>query len=176
MTLRRALSANFAFLTLLILAVLAAVTGTAYVIERQKNIALAEGLDLSALHARAFEEHLTRSLKTIQTLVDFIAVGPDEENIDELFQRTLRQAPFLRSLSMLDTSGRIIASSNPGNIGLPLETGDYFPQVTAPHGSPLRIGRPWSGRDFNEGKEVSAEPPDTFRRPGFYPGSLPRRA
>jgi diguanylate cyclase (GGDEF)-like protein/PAS domain S-box-containing protein len=168
-TLRRALSANFAFLTLLILAVLAAVTGTAYVIERQKNIALAEGLDLSALHARAFEEHLTRSLKTIQALVDFIAVGPDEDNIDELFQRTLRQAPFLRSLSMLDTSGRIIASSNPGNIGLPLETGDYFPQVAASHGSPLRIGRPWSGRDFYDGREVSAEHPTPSADLGFIP-------
>jgi hypothetical protein len=68
--------------------VLIAAIGTDYVIERHRTIAL----------------------------VDFIAVGRAEEDVGELFQRTKRQAPLLRSLSMLDTSGLIMASSNPGNI------------------------------------------------------------
>ncbi len=172
MTLRRALSANFAFLTLMILVVLAAVAGTAYVIQRQKSAALVESLDRSALHAHAFEEHLTRSLENIQRLADFIAAGSVEsapENIDELFHRILRQAPFLRSLSILDATDRITASSNSGNIGRRLDIGDYFPHVAASLGTYLRIGSPWSGRDFDEGAPVAVEYPRPATSLGFVP-------
>jgi len=172
MNLRRALSANFAFLTLIILIVLAAVVGTAYVIQRQKSAALAEALDRSSLHARAFEEHLTRSLETVQRLADFIAAGSVEsapENIDELFHRILRQAPFLRSLSILDDTGRITASSNSGNIGLRMDAGDFFPHVAASLGAYLRIGTPWSGRDFDEGAPVAIDYPRPATSLGFVP-------
>jgi len=159
MTLRRALSANFAFLALMILAVCAAVAGTAYVIQRQQSVALGEALDHSSLYARAFEEHLTRSLGTIKRLGDFIAAGPVPEDLDELFRRTLHQAPFLRSLSTLDATGRIVASSNPDNIGRVADTKDCFPQAVPAQDASLRIGPPRSGRDFNDGVPATVERP-----------------
>ncbi len=175
MTLPRALSANVVFLSVMILALAAAGTGTAYVIHQQKTAAINEALDRSSLHTRAFEEHLTRSLETIQRLADFIAAGSAEPvksapaDIDELFHRILQQAPFLRSLSILDTTDRIIASSNSGNIGRQIDTGDYFPHVATSLGTYLRIGTPWSGRDFDEGAPVAAEYPRPATGLGFVP-------
>lgn len=172
MTLRRALSTNIVFLTLMALTIFAAVTATAYVIQRQKNAAVIEALAHSSLHTRAFEEHLTRSLETIQRLADFIAAGSAEstpENIDELFRRILRQAPFLRSLSVLDATDRIIASSNSGNLGRQIDTKEYFPHVAASLGTYLRIGSPWSGRDFDEGAPVALDYPRPATGLGFVP-------
>ena len=157
MALRRALRAHTLFLALMALVALAVGGGAGYVVHLHKNAALLEAFEHSSLHARAFEEHLTRSLENIQRLVDFIAAGAVDASPakrDELFQRILRQAPFLRSLSMLDSDGRIVASSNPGNVGRQLVDADFFPLPAASGAGCLRVGRPWSGRDFNEGEPV----------------------
>ena len=172
MTLRRTLSANFAFLALMILTVFAVGGGTAYVIQRLQTAAIADAMDNSALHARAFEDHLTRTLVTIQRLADFIATGPtvmDTKDLDVLFQRTLRQGPFIRSLSILDAQGRIIASSNPANLGQAIDSKDYFPPAGGSHTDSLRIGRPWAGRDFAEGAPVSGIIADFSGGLGFVP-------
>jgi|GEM_PF-4909559 len=169
MTLHRAVSANFAFLALMILAVCAAVAGTAYVIQRQHSVALVEGLDRSSLHARAFEEHLTRGLGTVKRLGDFIATGSAPENLDELFRRTLHQAPFLRSLSTLDATGRIKASSNPDNIGQLVDTTEYFPQAAPAEDTSMRVGPPVAGRDFNEGILATVDRPLPAGGLGFVP-------
>lgn len=172
MTLRRARSTNLAFLAMMLLTVLVVAGGTAYVIQRLHASAVADALDSSSLHARAFEDQLTRSLGTLQRLADFFAAGPVElapQEIDDLFHRTLRQAPFLRSLSTLDDQGRILSSSNPANVGLLLDTGDYFPRASAYRADYLRIGRPWSGRDFDEGAAAAGEGAESAAGPGFVP-------
>ncbi|MHB8713197.1 MAG: diguanylate cyclase domain-containing protein [Trichloromonadaceae bacterium] len=172
MTPRRARSTNLAFLAVMILTVLVVAGGTAYVIHRLHNSAVAEALDSSSLHARAFEDQLTRSLATLQRLADFIAAGPADlapGEIDDLFHRTLRQAPFLRSLSALDDQGRILASSNPANVGGVLETGEYFPPAVAYRTESLRIGRPWTGRDFDQGSPASGEATEAATGLGFVP-------
>ena len=172
MTLRRALSADIVFLSLIILVILAAGSGTAYIIQRQKNIAIVEALNRSSFHTRAFESHLTGTLETVQRLADYIAAGSAEtapEIVDELFRRTLRQAPFLRSLSMIDATGRIVASSNSGNVGQLLETGEYSPSATPSLHPHLRIGHPWTGRDFDEGAPAVAEQSHPVIGLGFVP-------
>jgi diguanylate cyclase (GGDEF)-like protein/PAS domain S-box-containing protein len=171
-TLRRALSADIVFLFLVILAILAAGSGTSYIIQRQKNTAIVEALNRSSFHTRAFESHLTGTLETVQRLADYIAAGSAEtapEIVDELFRRTLRQAPFLRSLSMIDATGRIVASSNSGNVGHLLDAGEYFPSVTPSLHPHLRIGRPWTGRDFDEGAPAVAEQSHPVIGLGFVP-------
>ncbi len=172
MTPRRMRSTNLAFLVVMILTVLVVSGGTAYVIQRLYNSAVAEAYESSSLHARAFEDQLTRSLATVPHLADFIAAGsvdlsPGE--IDDLFQRTLRQAPFLRSLSTLDEQGRILASSNPANIGGVLETNAYFPPPATYRIDNLRIGHPWSGRDFNEGNPATGSADESAAGLGFVP-------
>lgn len=172
MSLRHTLRADSVFWTLMILVVLAAGTVTAYVIQQHKNTAITDADDHNALHTRAFEEHLTRSLDTIQRLADFVASESDAtslENIEELFYHILQQAPFLRSLSILDNTGRIIASSNHGNIGRRLEVEDYYPHIKPPLGTSLHFGSPWSGRDFDEGEPMIAEHPLPATGLGFVP-------
>lgn len=172
MTPRRTRSTNPAFLAVMILTVLMVSGGTAYVIHRLHNSAVAEAFDSSSLYARAFEDQLTRSLGTVQRLADFIAAGPADlapGEIDDLFQRTLRHAPFLRSLSTLDEHGRILASSNPANVGSVLETGEYFPLPASYRTESLRIGRPWAGRDFDEGVPATGDADESAAGLGFVP-------
>lgn len=157
MNLPRARSTNLAFLVLMILTVLALGGGTAYVIQRLLSATIADAMAGNALQARAFEDHLTRTLGAVQRLTDFIATAPEvmaAEDLDALFQRTLRQGPFLRSLSILDDKGRIVASSNPANLGQTIDNLDFFPPPGEDRGDCLRVGRPWAGRDFAEGSPV----------------------
>lgn len=154
MTLRRVLSANFVFLALLILAILVVCSGTAYIVYRQKNAVISESLIKTALQTKAFEEHLTRNLENIQHLADLVVAGPPAlktQKIDVTLQQIVRQAPFLRSLSLLDSSNRIIASSNLGNIGKIPELQSFYPPETILSHTGLRIGSPWAGRDFSDG-------------------------
>lgn len=169
MALRRALRANIAFAILMMLIVCAAVAGLTYVIHRQKSTALAEALAHSSLRTRAFEEHLSRSLETVQRLVEFMVVGSKPEEMNAHLRLALRQVPFLRSLSLLDDGGRIVASSNDGNVGLRVATGDYYPPELFSDTAALRIGLPWAGRDFVEGEPVSAANPLPADGLGFIP-------
>jgi PAS domain S-box-containing protein len=53
----------------------------------------------------------------------------------------------LRSLSLLDNNGRIVASSNAQNVGVHIDTARFFPSAR-PDADVLRIDIPWHGRDF----------------------------
>lgn len=161
LNLRRILGANSAFILVMTVVVISTCGGTAYVIQRLKTTAINQALKDSAMNARAFEDHLTRSLDTVKNLAGFIAAGPAEqttENIHDFFLRTLRYAPFLRSLSMLSDDGKIINSSNPANLGMQIPISDYLPPLTAAN-QILRVGRPWLGRDFAGGVPSSPDRP-----------------
>nr|WP_321466679.1 diguanylate cyclase [uncultured Desulfobulbus sp.] len=127
---------------------------TAFVIDRERRTALADGLALSSYHARNFEEQLTRSLETVRRMADFIAAGFVDGHsgpVNGHFSRLVRQAPFIRSLSTVDGQGRVTVSSNAELIGRQLDLSEYYPLETVSSGISLRIGRPWSGRDFAQG-------------------------
>lgn len=172
MTLRSALGHHVVFLILIALACLSVCLSTFFVLDRQYRAALASGLELSAAHSRAFEEHLTRSLESIQRLADFIAAGtlpPEEAQVGALFGRLLRQTPFLRSLSMVDGQGRILASSQASNIGRSVDLNDFFPYTTNAGGPLLRIGRPWFGRDVDQGRPTAVDQALPAGDLGFLP-------
>ncbi|MGD9950260.1 MAG: diguanylate cyclase [Desulfobulbus sp.] len=172
MTLRGALSHHIIFLVLIVLATLSVCLSTAFVIDRQRRDAIIEGLELSSFHARNFEEQLTRSLESVRRMADFIAAGSSEtagDQVNTLFTRLLRQAPFVRSLSAIDEQGSIVASSNAKAIGCQMDLGDYFPYVSVSGNTPLRIGRPWSGRDFDQGKSTIVGQKMTLSELGFVP-------
>lgn len=172
MNLPRARGTNLAFLVLMVLTVLAVGGGTAYVIQRLQRATIADAMAGNALQARAFEDHLTRTLGAVQRLADFIATAPSvmaAGDLDALFQRTLRQGPFLRSLSILDEEGRIVASSNPANLGQTIDNRDYYPSPEVYRADCLRIGRPWAGRDFAEGSPLPGAAPTNGDGLGFVP-------
>lgn len=120
---------------------------------RLHDNALASGLAEAQTHARNFEEQLTQTLKVIDiTAATFepktVAAGAiDATEAGHRLTIALRPNPYLRSLSLLDANGRIVASSNPDNLGVAVDVAGFFP--AAPADAPiLRIGLPSPGRDF----------------------------
>jgi hypothetical protein len=121
---------------------------TGYTLARSHAEAIANNLEISAMHTRSFETFLTQSLH----LTEILATNAEPQDVDDEalrqsaqgFITTLRHRPSLRSMSLQDEHGRIVASSNPANVGLLVATQDYLPLT---NGQPaiLRIGRPWSG-------------------------------
>ena len=125
-------------------------------------------------HARAFEGHLTQSFNVINlTLASAAEIDPAEvasARSPKEFTAALRRAPYLRSLSLLDASGRIVASSNAANRGRDVALANFLPPGSG-SAEVLRVGQPWIGRDFGEGRPGSPETASDADAPGFLPVS-----
>ncbi|MCG2585958.1 EAL domain-containing protein [Massilia sp. TS11] len=149
----------------LILALLLLVGATAafasYTIWRLREEAIANGLEIAAMHARAFEDFLTQSLGVAELTAIGIAtpdLDSDSTRLSQSLAEAVRAAPYLRSLSVLDASGRIVASSNPYNLGQRPALDAFLPQAD-PGRAVLRVGVPWQGRDFADGTPVDPARP-----------------
>jgi diguanylate cyclase (GGDEF)-like protein/PAS domain S-box-containing protein len=145
---------------------------TAYTLWRLHTEAVANGREIAAMHSRSFEDFLTQSLHVTE-LVAANAVPSDGATADlrsteHTFAATLRQAPYLRSISLLDERDRIVASSNPANVGITVTTQSYLPAAT---GSVeiLRIGQPWAGRDFAAARPATHQDPVEADSSSFIP-------
>ncbi len=138
-----------------------ALATTAYILLRLRAEAIDRQLDTAAMTARAFEDHLTQSFNIIvSTLVNATAGQGDGQDL----RQALRNAPYLRSIAVLDAGDNIVASSEPRNLGLRLARRDYLPQVDGPTES-LRAGALRNGRDFYEMHapvEATAPPATSF--------------
>lgn len=167
---RRSPWAFFAALALFIVAVLSL---TAYTLWLLRSDAIKSGLAISAIFTRSFEDHLTQSLRVSELAgVNAASSEKGQLNLRQMetnFVFILRNSPFLRSVSLLDESNLIIASSNSANLGVTVSTKDFFP-IAAGTQSFLRLGTPWAGRDFADGHSVSNQlPEDTSGR--FLPAT-----
>jgi diguanylate cyclase (GGDEF)-like protein/PAS domain S-box-containing protein len=131
---------------------------TAYTLWRLRSDALTSGLEMAAMQSQRFEDFLTQSLQVTELVAANVlpqAVGrTDLRQTEMTFLTTLRRAPYLRSMSLLDANDRIVVSSNPANVGLLVATQGYLPPPTAKGGAAelLLIGEPWAGRDFAGGR------------------------
>lgn len=118
---------------------------------------LAGSFQVSALMARSFEHHLTQSLNATTQAATQVLAGAgkatDRREVEADFKRMLRGAPHLRSLSLINADDRIVASSNPANVGRQVPTGDYLPVIQGRQ-TVLRLGEPWVGRDFADGQAL----------------------
>jgi PAS domain S-box-containing protein len=145
---------------------------TGYTLLNLHQKAISGGLTIAEEKTRSVEDYLTQSLQLTELAMAHVAphdAGPlDVSAIEATFMATLRQAPHLRSISLLDDSGRIVVSSNPANVGISIALDDYLPQVTGPQAI-LRIGRAWSGRDFAGGQASTAQNPVPLEAPHFIP-------
>lgn len=143
------------FFVALLLFVSATLVLTAYTLWRLRAEAILNGIEISSMHSRSFEDFITQSLHVTE-LVGANIFGQKEQltNLNrtaKTFTTTLRHAPFLRSISLLNESGLIIASSNSANVGIDVVLDSYLP--AAPKALEiLRIGMPWTGRDFADGQ------------------------
>jgi len=143
------------FLAALLLFVTGTLILTSYTLWLLRSDAILNGLEVSAMHSRSFEDFITQNLLVTDlvgaNLLDQEDHLADVDHVTGFLSSTLRHAPFLRSLSLLNDRGRIIASSNPDNLGMIVPLESFLP--TAARGpNMLRIGLPWSGRDFADGR------------------------
>ncbi len=143
-----------------------------FMVWRLREDSLRNGFATATTHARNFEEHLTQTLQVIDLTAGSIDTRSNGRvDYAELGQRltiALRPAPFLRSISLIDAGGRIVASSTPDNLGINVGVDAFFPP--APFESEvLRIGMPWRGRDFADGKAATTAFPIQTRDASFIP-------
>ena len=161
-----------AVLAALLLFICSMLAVTGYTLWRLRADAVASGLEMAAMHAQGFEDVLTQSLHVTElvaaNVLPLTVRRPDRRQIETSFVTTLRRAPFLRSMSLLDERQRIIASSNPANVGLAVATQSYLPPPGGAQET-LRIGQPWAGRDFADGWSSSAQIPVDADALSFIP-------
>lgn len=152
-----------------ILAVIAVTTvilfTVSFSLQQLHQDAISNSFILAETHARSFEEVLTQTLK-ITELLAVNSLNPDRDDwqhaedltrISDNFSTALTHTPFLRSLSMLGDD-RIVASSNPNNLGHTVTTHNYLP-LAIRNRELLRIGKPWFGRDIADGYPASPANP-----------------
>ena len=139
---------------------------------RLRSEAIASGLEISAMHSRGFEDLLTQSLRLTAMVtasnLEHERPRTDPQHIVEAFETTLRHAPFLRSLSLLDDQGRVTASSSLANVGLTIPFDSFLPPATDESGI-MRFGQPWAGRDLFRGRPSTTEAPVATDELSFIP-------
>lgn len=152
---------------------------TAYTLSRLRADAIANGLETAAMHAHAVEDLLTQSLHVTELLANNSVELAVERNSVELLQRAFRaalgRAPYLRSVSLLDARERIVASSDPRNVGLSVTVDDYLPPAL-PALESLRIGRPRSRRWRGRPRCGTSCPSACGARPGGAGSASSRRS
>jgi diguanylate cyclase (GGDEF)-like protein/PAS domain S-box-containing protein len=168
----RQLRKIFAFTLLLFISCM--LTITAYSLWRLRAETVASMLEMSAMHSRSFENFITQNMKLVE-LTTFNVANMDSRNknyfnIERFFVANLRNNPAQRSISLLDEQGSIIVSSNRANEGIIVNTDEYLPvQTQTQTKSILRIGRPWAGRDFINGRPTTHQTPINAVQSNFIP-------
>ena len=156
-----------------LLLVLSVIAGTLINVTNQRQATLDKHLDEAETQVRVFEDQLTQTLNlanlTLQGLPETLNLEDPSRAAPQL-ESILRRLLFLRSLSIADADGRILASSNPANIGQQIDTQAFQPlaEGNAP-ATFLRLGPPWAGRDFADGRQTTPALPATPGDSGFLP-------
>lgn len=145
------------FLAVLTVFILLLGGAVAYFVNQQRDEQIAAQLQLNEMRSRMFEYQFTHTFAlaeiTLRNLADAVNDGVKLRELAPQLQRALRFAPHLRSLSVLDQSGTVVASSASGNLGKRPNAAGFVPTIEPPLGS-LRIGLPWTGRDLGDGQPV----------------------
>jgi PAS domain S-box-containing protein len=163
------LGATFGFLVFMAIFVVGIGLSTGYTIYRLREQAIDEHLRIAAMHSRAMEDHLTQSFNIVsQTLANIGEIDDrlTAAQIGRRFEIALLTSPALRSISLLDASGRVEISSNRANLGVRIDEADFLPR----HGENTelpRIGLPIAGRDFGEPEPAADD--GTRAGPSFIP-------
>lgn len=140
------------------------VMATAYTLWRLRSEAIERNFDMAGMYARNFEEHLSQSFNVINLTLTSVADEPSAAAL----RKALGNAPYLRSLSLLDGNDRIVASSDPRNIGQHIARTDFLPAT--PEARPiLRAAPPWAARDFHAGTPTAPKQPAPPDAPGLIP-------
>ena len=97
--------------------------------------AIRAGEDLADSFAHVIAEQTTRTLQTVDqrlqlTIADIGRLGPierlDAQAAGALLQEEITELPFVRALSIADSEGRVVATSDPGGPGRSIAERPYF--------------------------------------------------
>lgn len=92
--------------------------------------AIATHQNIARLHTYAFEEHFTQTLQSIDYTMDRIPHLSDTQTtpqvILDIFSDLLKNAPHLRSFSLVDMEGFIEVSSHQANTGKHIAVDNFF--------------------------------------------------
>jgi PAS domain S-box-containing protein len=123
--------------------------------------------------ARILSKEVGRTFATIQLQFDAVAeplkamVAKEEiAEANALLVAQTIQNDLLREVALVDSSGRVVASSSPGHVGMNLAGRDF---LAAPGDGNMKIGQPVEGRSFAPGANVRQGAP--FARTGYLPVS-----
>ncbi|MFM2051557.1 MAG: hypothetical protein RL682_2048 [Pseudomonadota bacterium] len=135
-----------------VVVVLVVVVGlVGYNLWRLRVATIESQLDAVAQNAGAFEEHLTQTL----SVIDLNLVSLAEQSAqDAALQALLRNARYLRSISVVGSGGKIISSSEPRNVGLAFNGAGFLPASTSAFPA-LRVGPLTGGRDLFNAKGIA---------------------
>ncbi len=120
--------------------------------------AIGTHLKIAELHARTFGDHLTQTIQSIdlasKNIDMFSKDGVNIESIEKSFEDMLRHTPYIRSVSMLESNGKVVASTNKENIGKVVTLNNFIPKPFLSN-ELLRFGSPQKGRDIYESSEIA---------------------
>lgn len=121
---------------------------------------LSQSFNLLELHLRALETEHAQWLHMPQQLLPALTALQDK-------------LPYIRSLSVLDDAGRIVVSTQAGNVGQAPALEPLLPVVAPQTPGVLRFGRSWQGRDFADGRPGDGLAPAAVRTGVSDAGFLP---
>jgi PAS domain S-box-containing protein len=125
-------------------AVLAAVivAAAASFVSYERRLLEEGALDRAELYAHVLEDHANRTLDSTELALQALAhaIDPQRSELDPagqsaLLANALLGQPYLRSINLLDSRGRVLASSNAANVDLVLPLTAWTPR-----GAPLPQG------------------------------------
>jgi PAS domain S-box-containing protein len=119
------------------------------------------------LYARVLQDHAERTFNTVDiamgSLADSLGTptrGNDAVRVDKELTQALGGLPFLRSLSLIEGDGRVVASSSAANIGARVDTGS----IPLPaDGATEALGSSVNGRDLIDASVGQARPASAAR-------------
>lgn len=156
----------------LVLLVLGWLVVVALALAWMRQDALAHHHRAAAVHAHNFEDHFTQTLQVIDlTAANLELDALDPASLRALGERmgiSIRPAPFIRSLSVVDGRGQVLASSNPRNVGARVGHDGFYPSGV-PEVVALRMGTPLVARDFDAAGAGSMASADSASGPVLLP-------
>lgn len=122
----------------------------------QREAGQVQALQQGALLARSLDDHANRVFDAVAVVLESLSVqlgdaAPmDEREITAEMSHSIRAVPALRSVAVLDASGRVRASTLPRDVEVQVDLHRLLPEVPRlPAGDPV-IGTPVQGRTLRE--------------------------
>ncbi len=166
---------------LLLLALFSVLTMAAAVYHglRLRSEALTHHRNMASSLTRVGERELTSTLSTVERLLarygkNWHGLAQSAQS-DKDLRDDIAKLPALRSISLIDADGRVLASSLPGARGKQLSASAIAALMRSQsdvNGGALQISAPWVGRDITDGQPASA-PVKVRDEPYFFTFSSP---